>query len=265
MESTIVIKCGGSTMEQLSSDFFAALSELQTKGKSIVLVHGGGPAINALLNQLNITPQFIDGLRVTCESTMQVVEMVLGGTLNKLLVRKLIKAGAKSWGLSGVDGRLLVAKQTEKPLGLVGEIEQVHVSGIRQLLAQGYLPVVAPLGVSADGEQVLNLNADIAAGAIAAALSAEKLLMVTDVPGILQPGIDGEKTPLTEASAEEIEAMIEAGIIYGGMIPKVRAALDALYQGVQEVVICQGTAADLIAACSGIQVGTSIKGVVKSK
>ncbi|MCK9909632.1 acetylglutamate kinase, partial [Microbacteriaceae bacterium K1510] len=211
---------------------------------------------------------FVDGLRVTCQDTMDVVEMVLAGSINKQLVRKLFRAGAKAWGASGVDGGTLIARQTEKPLGLVGEIQAVNPSMMTSMLECGYLPVLAPLGVSSDGEQVYNLNADTAAGAIAAALGAEQLLMITDVPGIMQTSPSGEKKLLEETDPLEVEAMIRSGTIYGGMIPKVTAALDALQQGVAKVVICQGSAADLLDASAGRQVGTSIvpikKGVVES-
>ncbi len=259
MASRVVIKCGGSTMEQLPDAFFRTLAALQEAGKQIVIVHGGGPAINALLEKLEIPARFVDGLRVTCERTMQVVEMVLGGAINKQLVRRIAQAGGKAWGISGVDGGLITARQTEKPLGLVGEIERVETSLVTTMLAQGYLPVIAPLGVAADGSQVFNINADVAAGAIAVALGADKLLLVTDVPGILRPGNDGEKRPIPLTGPDEIKQMINSGIIYGGMIPKVQSALDALAQGVREVVICQGTADDLRTAFEGGQTGTAIR------
>ncbi|NGQ95670.1 acetylglutamate kinase [Brevibacillus sp. SYP-B805] len=258
----LVLKCGGSTMEQLPDSFFAAIADLQQSGQPLAIVHGGGPAINALLSLLQIPARFVDGLRVTCEQTMQVVEMVLGGSINKQLVRRIHQAGGRAWGVSGVDGALLTARRTEKPLGLVGEIEQVDTAVIRAILQGGYVPVIAPLAVSRDGGICYNVNADIAAGAIAAALQAEKLLMITDVPGILGTDEDGGKTLLRETSPDQIKAMIAAGDIYGGMIPKVKAALDALKQGVKEVVICQGTAETLRDACAGKQTGTSVKGVV---
>ncbi len=260
MKGITVIKCGGSTMEQLPFAFFQTIAELQRDGKQLVIVHGGGPAINAMLQKLNISPQFVDGLRVTCEETIGVVEMVLGGTINKQLVRRLSQAGAKAWGVSGIDGGMLTAKRTEKPLGLVGEIVRVNSTLPLGILENGYVPVIAPLAVTEDSEQTLNVNADVAAGAIAAALGADRLVMVTDVPGILQPGPDGEKTLVTETNAAQIEELISAGVIYGGMIPKVQSALDALAQGVQNVVICRGTAADLISVCNGEPEGTTIKG-----
>ncbi|MGE5704221.1 MAG: acetylglutamate kinase [Clostridia bacterium] len=261
MAGLIVLKCGGSTMEQLPDEFFSTITELTQDGKQVVIVHGGGPAINDLLKKLQIEPQFIDGMRVTCMDTMQAVEMVLAGSINKFLVRRVQQAGGKAWGMSGQDAGMIIASQTEKPLGLVGEIQQVNTAPIRAILDMGCIPVIAPLGVAADGSTVFNINADVAAGAIAAALSADKLMLVTDVPGILEVQADGSKTLKAEAGPEEIKQMIADGIIYGGMIPKVTSALDALGQGVKEVVICKGTSDDLIKAFANEKTGTSIKGV----
>ena len=254
----VVIKCGGSTMEQLSAAFYETIAQLQRSGEQLVLVHGGGPMINEVLEKLEIPPRFIEGLRYTCEATMNVVEMVLGGSINKQLVRRLLQAGSRAWGLSGVDGGLITARQTDKPLGLVGEIERVDTSLLLNLLKQGFLPVVAPLGVAADGSQVYNINADVAAGAVAAALGASKLLMITDVPGILVPS-GGSQVLKESADAQEIEEMIASGIISGGMIPKVRSALAALEQGVEEVVICRGTPEELRGIFAGKPVGTSLR------
>ena len=258
MEQAIVIKCGGSTMEQLPDAFFQAIARLQADGKQLVIVHGGGPAINAMLDCRNIAPRFVDGLRVTCEDTLGVVEMVLCGTINKTLVRRLTQAGAKAWGVSGMDGQMLIAEKTSKPLGWVGEIRKVQTAIPRIVLSQGYVPVIAPLSVSADGAEHYNVNADAAAGAVAAALGAEKLVMVTDVPGIMRPQPDGSKTVVTLTNPQEIAEMIAAEVITGGMIPKVQAALDALAQGVEKVVICRGTAEDLLAVCAGNEVGTTV-------
>jgi acetylglutamate kinase len=260
MKGMTVIKCGGSTMEQLPFAFFQAIAELQRDGHPFVIVHGGGPAINAMLQKLNITPQFVDGLRVTCEKTIHVVEMVLAGSINKELVRRLTQAGTKAWGVSGIDGGMLTATPTTKPLGLVGENIQVDSSLASWILEKGYVPVIAPLAVTKGGEQTLNVNADVAAGAIAAALGAERLVMVTDVPGILQPDADGGYELLAETNAEQIGQLIETGVIYGGMIPKVQSALDALAQGVRNVVICRGTAEDLCRICNGQPAGTIISG-----
>lgn len=258
MDSVIVIKCGGSTMEQLPDAFFQAIAQLQADGKPLVIVHGGGPAINAMLDRLQITPHFVDGMRVTCEDTLGVVEMVLCGSINKALVRRLTQAGAKAWGVSGMDGQTLIAEKTSKPLGWVGEIRQVQTAIPETILSKGYVPVIAPLSVSADGADLFNVNADVAAGAIAAALGAEKLIMVTDVPGIMRPQADGSKAVVTQTDPQEIAEMIADEVITGGMIPKVQAALDALGQGVRQVVICRGTAEDLLAVCAGKAVGTTV-------
>lgn len=259
MQGIVVIKCGGSTMDQLPDSFFQAIAKLQQEGKQIVIVHGGGPAINSMLDRVQITPQFVDGLRVTCEDTLRVVEMILCGSINKLLVRRLTQAGAKAWGVSGIDGQTLVAQKTSKPLGWVGEITKADTAIPAAILEKGYVPVIAPLSVSDNGVDTYNVNADVAAGAIAAALSAEKLIMVTDVPGIMRPQADGTKEVVAQTSTEEIQAMIEAQIITGGMIPKVQAALDALGQGVNQVVICRGTAEDLLGVCTGETVGTTVR------
>lgn len=263
MEGIVVIKCGGSTMDQLPDSFFQAIAKLQAEGKKLVIVHGGGPAINAMLDRVQIVPQFVDGLRVTCEDTLGVVEMVLCGSINKSLVRRLTQAGAKAWGVSGIDGQTLVAQKTSKPLGWVGEIQKTNIGIPRAILSQGYVPVIAPLSVSADGTEHFNVNADVAAGAIAAALAAEKLVMVTDVPGILRPQTDGSKAVVKETSADDIAQMIADEVITGGMIPKVQSALDALGQGVDQVVICKGTAEDLLAVCANQAVGTTVRMKVK--
>ncbi|USG65297.1 acetylglutamate kinase [Brevibacillus ruminantium] len=257
MEGIVVIKCGGSTMEQLPDRFFQAIAEIQQKGKQLVIVHGGGPAINSMLERLAIPSQFVDGLRVTCEDTLQVVEQVLCGQINKWLVRRLSEHRAKAWGVSGMDGGMLTAVQTDKPLGLVGEVKKVDAAIPLAILSHGYLPVIAPLAVGTEGSQKYNVNADIAAGAIAAALGAESLIMVTDVPGILAPKEEGTAL-IPKTNPREIEQMIQEGIITGGMIPKVRAALDALSEGVPQVVICRGTAEDLLRVCQGETAGTAI-------
>jgi len=265
MSGLTVIKCGGSTMAQLPAAFFHAIAELQRHGHRLVMVHGGGPAINAMLQKLNIPPQFVDGLRVTCEQTMDVVEMVLAGSINKQLVRRLSQAGAKAWGASGLDAGLLKATLTTKPLGLVGEHLQVDPALVFAILENGCVPVLAPLAADIVSGQVLNVNADAAAGAIAASLGAERLVLVTDVPGILQPHPTSGQELLAETDAEHIARLIETGVIHGGMIPKVQSALDALAQGVQHVVICRGTAEDLYRICSGQPAGTAIRGGVRSR
>lgn len=245
-------------MEALPSAFFEAVVELSGAGTSVVIVHGGGPAINGMLEKLQIPPRFHDGLRVTCEETLQVVEMMLTGSVNKQLVRRIRQAGGSAWGISGEDAGLITAVPTSQPLGLVGEIQGINTSAIRAILAQGCIPVIAPVGMTEDGAIALNINADVAAGAIAAALGAKRLLLVTDVPGILVPDGDGGRTLAERAGPRDIRQWIEAGVITGGMIPKVQSALAALEQGVHEVVIVKGTAEDLLAAAAGGRAGTAI-------
>jgi len=259
MESCTVIKCGGSTLDALPSSFYKTLADLQRAGNKIVIVHGGGPAINQTLEKLNIPVKFVDGLRYTCEDTIKVVEMVLGGVTNKQIVRRLHQAGARAWGICGSDGGFIQAKQTDKPLGLVGEIVHIKESMVHNLLSLGHIPVIAPIGVSTEFNQAFNINADVAAGAIASAIGAKRLLLVTDVPGILKSEADGMKQLIPEIGPKGIQELISSGVIYGGMIPKVQSALDALQQGVPEVTICQGKDEDLRNLIAGKPVGTSIK------
>jgi len=254
----MVIKCGGSMLEQLPESFYNKLATLQAEGRSIVIVHGGGPAINQMLEQLKIEPTFSNGLRVTDEPTMQAVEMVLSGPINKLVVRKILHAGGKAWGLSGVDGSLLQAVEKTQGLGLVGSITAVNQAPLQLLLSNGYIPVVSPIAVSEDGRTRYNCNADTVAGAIASALGAKQLLMLTDVPGIWAENELGEKQLLPTVTTEDIQLMMKNQIITGGMIPKVQAALEALAQGVHEVVICKGEAETLDGLVKGMAVGTSI-------
>ncbi|MGG1440465.1 acetylglutamate kinase [Brevibacillus laterosporus] len=258
LHEVMVIKCGGSMLEQLPESFYNKLATLQAEGRSIVIVHGGGPAINQMLEQLKIEPTFSNGLRVTDEPTMQAVEMVLSGPINKLVVRKLLHSGGKAWGLSGVDGSLLQAVEKTQGLGLVGNITVVDQAPLQLLLSNGYIPVVSPIAVSEDGRTRYNCNADTVAGAIASALGAKQLLMLTDVPGIWAENELGEKQLLPTVTTEDIQLMMKNQIITGGMIPKVQAALDALAQGVQEVVICKGEAETLDGVVKGMAVGTSI-------
>ncbi|QOS98051.1 acetylglutamate kinase [Brevibacterium sp. JNUCC-42] len=258
LNEVMVIKCGGSMLEQLPESFYNKLARMQAEGRSIVIVHGGGPAINQLLDQLQIEAIFSNGLRVTDEPTMIAAEMVLSGITNKAVVRKLLHAGGKAWGLSGVDGSLLQAEEKADGLGLVGKITEVNQAPLQLLLSNGYIPVVSPIAVSEDGGTRYNCNADTVAGAIASALGAKQLLMLTDVPGIWVENELGEKQLMPTVTTEDIHVMIKNQIITGGMIPKVQAALDALAQGVQEVVICKGEVETLDGLANGMAVGTSI-------
>jgi len=235
MGDIVVIKCGGSVLDELSESFFDSLQELKNKGKSIVIVHGGGPEIGKLLKQLNVPSEFVHGLRKTTKEVLEVAEMILAGKVNKQLVSLLQKNGLKAIGLSGIDAGLLEAKPVNvNQLGYVGEVVGVNVSFLEQLLSSDYIPVIAPIGFDKHGQKY-NINADTAAGAVAQALEAKHLLFVTDVPGILQNGKVVERTTVTS-----ILEMINDGTIYGGMIPKVKAAIESIAGPLQEVIIVSG-------------------------
>ncbi|WP_236338569.1 acetylglutamate kinase [Paenibacillus plantiphilus] len=240
MEQRFVMKCGGSTLAALPDSFFADLRGLQESGVKPVIVHGGGPAISDTLTKLGIESGFVNGLRRTSEEVLDVVEMVLAGRINKEIVRKIQQGGAKSLGLSGVDGRLITAKPVANTaeIGFVGDVTDVNAEIIEGVMDMGYIPVIAPIGIDAAGQRY-NINADTAAGAVASHLGVERMIVVTDVPGILKT-VDGEKRVLPSVTVEEIEAMIASGEIYGGMIPKVRAAIQCIQGQVREVIIVNG-------------------------
>ncbi|MCD9022335.1 acetylglutamate kinase [Cohnella silvisoli] len=235
-----VMKCGGSTLAALPDAFFEDICEMQEKGVQPIIVHGGGPAINETLGKLGIESRFVGGLRVTDEATLDVVEMVLAGRINKEIVRKLQKNGAKSIGLSGTDGNLLVASPiaNAQEMGFVGDITGVNAPLIEGIIGLGYLPVIAPIGIDEAGQRY-NINADTAAGAVASHLGVDTMIVVTDVPGIMRT-VNGEKVVLSQVTFADIEEMILSGEIYGGMIPKVRAAMNCLYGNVKEVLIVDG-------------------------
>ncbi|EFM08997.1 acetylglutamate kinase [Paenibacillus curdlanolyticus YK9] len=237
MEQRFVMKCGGSTLAALPDSFFAELRELQQSGVRPVIVHGGGPAINDTLGKLGIESEFVNGLRKTNDQVLDVVEMVLAGRINKEIVRKIQHNGAKALGLSGVDGKLIQAKPVANSaeIGFVGDVTDVNAAVIEGVMAMGYIPVIAPIGID-DAAQRYNINADTAAGAVASHLGVERMIVVTDVPGIM----NGEKVVLPTVTVEQIEAMIASGEIYGGMIPKVRAAIQCIQGRVSEVVIVKG-------------------------
>lgn len=246
MEQRFVMKCGGSTLAALPESFFADLRRLQAEGVRPVIVHGGGPAISSTLDKLGIETEFVGGLRKTTGDVLDVVEMVLAGAINKEIVRKIQQSGAKALGLSGVDGMLIEAKPVANAadIGYVGDVTDVNAEVIEGVMAIGYIPVIAPLGIDACGQRY-NINADTAAGAVASRLGVERMIVVTDVPGIMKT-VDGEKKVLPSITVAEIEAMIESGEIYGGMIPKVRAAVKCLHGNVREVVIVSGEEPDVL-------------------
>ena len=247
---TVVIKYGGHAMgdERLAEMFGRDIALLKSVGVNPVVVHGGGPQINHMLDRLGIRSRFVGGLRVTDEAMIGIVEMVLSGTVNKHVASLINRAGALAVGISGKDGGLLRARKVhrvmreadgsveqELDLGFVGEPEHVDVRVIHALMGAGLIPVIAPVAASADGE-TYNINADTAAGAIAGALGAARLLMLTDVPGVL----DAQRRLIPELSTEEVVRGIASGMISGGMIPKVETCVDAVRAGVKGAVILDG-------------------------
>ncbi|MBM7702601.1 acetylglutamate kinase [Metabacillus iocasae] len=249
---TIVIKCGGSIVNELTSSFFQSVKALVEEGNSVVVVHGGGPDIEQMLKKLKIESEFVDGLRKTSEDVLDVVTMVLSGKVNKNLVTMLQQHELKPVGLSGCDGMLLETEaiNTEK-LGYVGEVVHVNSHLLTELTASNYVPVLSSIGVNKKGQR-FNVNADLAAGAVAQALQAEKLLFVTDVQGVL---VDGDL--MEELTKADIDELIEDGVIYGGMIPKVQAASEALSNTLNEVHIISGKHSFVNE--NGHMVGTAIK------
>ena len=242
-----VIKCGGSTLAALPDSFFEDLRDLQGEGWQPIIVHGGGPAINDTLGKLGIETVFVGGLRKTDEAVLDVVEMVLSGKIKKDIVRRIQLSGAQAVGLSGVDGRLIEAAPVANAVevGLVGEVVRVNKALLTGLTELGYIPVVAPVGLGSNGSQRYNINADTAAGAVASHLGVERMLVVTDVPGILRT-VDGEKRVMGVATVGQINEMIASGEIYGGMIPKVRAAVQCIQGQVKEVVIVDGSVSGVL-------------------
>ncbi|WP_068777467.1 acetylglutamate kinase [Paenibacillus sp. FJAT-26967] len=258
--NSFVMKCGGSTLAALPDSFFEDLKKLQDQGIVPVIVHGGGPAISETLSQLQIETEFVGGLRKTSEQVLDVVEMVLAGRINKEIVRRIQLSGAKALGLSGVDGRLITAEPVANAaeVGLVGDVSDVNAELVHGIVGMGFMPVIAPIGLGSNGGQRYNINADTAAGAVASRIGTERLIVVTDVPGIMKIE-NGEKRVLPTVTVEEIEAMIASGDIYGGMIPKVRAAIQCIQGAVREVVIVDGSVPGILSqVLAGGNVGTRI-------
>ncbi len=247
---TFVIKYGGNAMgdERTAETFARDIVMLKTIGINPVVVHGGGPQIGAMLERLKIQSEFIDGLRVTDQAAVEIVEMVLSGSINKQIVTAINQMGGTAIGISGKDGNLIEAQQLKRTkkdpdsniervldLGFVGEPVKVNPQAIQNIVASGMIPVIAPIGMGPNGE-TYNINADTAAGAIASALKAHKLMMLTDVAGILTK----EKQLISEIDAEEIDALLADGTITGGMIPKVETCVNALRGGVKQAHILDG-------------------------
>ncbi|MFT8878963.1 MAG: acetylglutamate kinase [Oenococcus sp.] len=237
---TIVVKYGGNVMtdEHLKLSVMRDLCLLQTVGIKIVLVHGGGPAINRAMEQANRETHFIDGLRYTDEADLQLINAVLSGEVNKSLVAGLIKSGAKAVGFSGVDGGLIQAKQRSAKLGYVGDVMKINPELLTLILEQGYMPVIASIGVDSDG-QLYNINADTAAAEIAAALQAESFVLMTNVRGILQDPADPDSL-YRDLTVTQLQELIASETIQGGMIPKLQAIIQAMQAGLHKTVILDG-------------------------
>jgi acetylglutamate kinase len=247
--ATIVVKYGGHAMEgSLANEFGRDIALLKQVGINPVVVHGGGPQINAMLDRLGIKSHFINGLRVTDAAMVEVVEMVLSGAVNKQVAGLINRAGALAVGISGKDGGLIRARKAQRTvkdpdsniervldLGYVGEPSFIDTRVIHALTGAGLIPVIAPVGSGEDGE-TYNINADTAAGAIAGALNAQRLLMLTDVPGVLNK----EKQLLSDLTMAQVKDLIADGTISGGMIPKVETCMEAVTQGVKGATILDG-------------------------
>ncbi len=236
-EAIIVIKLGGHAMtsDQGMETFARDVALMRQVGINPIIVHGGGPMINAMLKKLKIESKFVNGKRVTDQATMEVVEMVLSGSVNKKIVQAINDQGGRAVGLSGKDAKLIECKQADKDLGMVGSPSKINPSVINTLTENDTIPVIAPLGYGPRGE-TFNINADTAAGAIASALKADRLLLLTDVSGVKNSS--GEV--ITELSTKQITDMIQEGVISEGMIPKTETALHAIEGGVRAVVILDG-------------------------
>lgn len=237
---TFVIKYGGSAMEdpELCRQVVADIEMLKLMGVRIVLVHGGGKAINAMLKRLDVPVKFKDGLRVTDDETMEAVQEVLVGHVNQQLVWALNEYGHNAVGISGADGKTLKAEPVDLDLGRVGRIREVDTNLINTILDDGYIPVVATVGCGPDG--FYNINADVAADKIAEAMGADKLIYLTDVDGLFRDFSD-EDSLVAQLTRTETHELLESGTLDGGMIPKIRSVAEALDAGVSEVVILNGT------------------------
>ena len=259
--STLVIKYGGNAMTEpaLQEQFAYDVTLLKQVGMNPIIVHGGGPQINSLLARLQLPSKMLDGMRVTDDATMEVVEMVLGGQVNKQIVQGIQRAGGKAVGLTGKDGNLIQAQRLQRAdgvdLGWVGEVTRVNADLIRFLDSGGLIPVIAPIGVGAAGESY-NINADLVAGALASTLHADKFVLMTNVAGVLDPeGKLYERLRITE-----VQQLMSNGVISGGMIPKLRCCLDALAGGVRAAHIIDGRVphALLLEVFTRLGVGTLI-------
>ncbi len=236
----VVIKYGGNAMinEQLKQQVMEDIVLLWLIGVKVVLVHGGGPEISELMTKLGKKAEFVDGLRVTDKETVDIVQMVLAGKVNKTLVNLIEKEGGKAMGISGMDGRLIEAKMRDERLGYVGAITEVHIQPVMDLLEKGYIPVISTLGCDREGN-AYNINGDTAAAYIAGAMNAERLVMMTDIAGILRDK-DDPSTLIPEVTISQAQQLCNEGVVSGGMIPKVDCCIEAIHKGVKNVVIMDG-------------------------
>lgn len=275
-KKTIVIKYGGNAMsdDKLKSGFARDIVLMKLVGMDPVLVHGGGPQIGKLLEKIGKKTSFVDGMRITDDETMDIVEMVLGGLVNKEIVDLINRHGGNAVGLSGKDGKLITARKMlfkrNKPelnvpeiidIGHVGEVENINTAVIDMLIKGDFIPVIAPVGVDGAG-QSYNINADLVASKVAEVLKAEKLIMLTNTPGLL----DANGNTLTGLSAQEVKKLIKNGIIHGGMLPKINSALSAVSSGVKTAHIIDGRIphAVLLELLTDIGVGTLIQSKKKA-
>ena len=236
----VVVKYGGNAMinQTLKEQVMEDIVLLHLIGVKIVLVHGGGPEISEMMNKLGKESTFVNGLRVTDKETVDIAQMVLAGKINKSLVNYLEIKGGKSMGVSGIDGMLIEAKMKDEKLGYVGEITNVNIGCVEDLLNNGYIPVISTIACDKDGN-IYNVNADTAAARIAGALNAERLIMMTDIAGILKDK-DDPTTLIPQITISQAKELFNENVISGGMIPKVKCCIDAIGHGVKNVIIMDG-------------------------
>lgn len=238
---TIVVKYGGNAMisEELREAVISDIILLHLVGIRVVLVHGGGPEISEMLKKVGIASHFVDGLRYTDEASMDIVQQVLCGRVNKNLVATIQRAGGTAIGLCGLDGGMLKAKKLDDKFGLVGEVTSVDPKPVLDALEYGYIPVVSTVAMGEDGDTSYNINADTAAARIAMAVGAEKLILLTDIRGLLRDK-DDENTLIPELQISDVPALVQEGIISGGMIPKIECCVDSVRSGVTTALILDG-------------------------
>ena len=258
----VVVKYGGNAMvnENLKQQVMEDIVLLWLIGVHVVLVHGGGPDISELMNRLGMQPRFVNGLRVTDKETADVVQMVLAGKVNKTLVNLLEMKGGKAIGISGMDGRLIEADFQDEQLGYVGRITRINIQPVNDLLQNGYIPVISTVGCDSRGN-IFNINGDTAAARIAGALGAERMILMTDIAGILL-NRDDPSTLIPEVTISQIADLQRSGVISGGMIPKVDCCIRAINEGVKQVVIMDGRVphAVLMELLTDEGAGTMVKG-----